>query len=88
MASLKEAAVWSFVPKRWYSCEQDSADVVSTQLAATIKPPEVFNKTIEKSARAKRVVTANNPKNYQWKRNPTQSCIFKENLLITLQIIL
>ena len=37
MASLKEAAVWSFVPNRWYSCEQDSADVVSTQLAATIK---------------------------------------------------
>ena len=34
IASLNEAAVWSLVPKRWYSCEQDSADVVSTQLAA------------------------------------------------------
>ena len=45
MASLKEAAVWSFVPNRWYSWEHDSADVVSKQLAAMIKPPEMVNKT-------------------------------------------
>ncbi len=37
MASLKDAAVWSFVPNRWYSCVHDTSDVVPTQLTETTR---------------------------------------------------